>query len=152
MGTGKVGRKAFLFQRRVPEIATPHCHCGSGKETPAHLALHCPEEQGAQERLRAAVAPKPLWSGRDFAAATADPATAKAVVWWFLSLGRIQHFRLAENITAAADREQSDCPPRTKRKRRKKRPAEGTDAEGGGDSPLGAGGLEGPPQSPIWLG
>src|SRR5437773_3493838 len=37
--TGKVGLKGFLFQRRVPEIATPHYHCGSGEETPAHLAL-----------------------------------------------------------------------------------------------------------------
>src|SRR5436190_14701676 len=39
--TGKVGVKAFLFQRQVPEMATPHCQCGSGEETPAHLALHC---------------------------------------------------------------------------------------------------------------
>ena len=150
--TGKVGLKAFLFQRRVPEIATPHCRCGLGKETPVHLALHCPEEREARERLRAAVAPKPLRSGMDFAAVTTDPETAKAVVWWFLSLGRIQHFQLAEEIASTANRERSDCPPRKKRRKKKKRPAGRAGEEGGGDGLEGAEGAENPPQSPIWLG
>ena len=41
-----------------------------------YISLLCMDE-----RLRAAVAPKPLWSGMDFAAATADPATANVPDW-----------------------------------------------------------------------
>ena len=31
MGTGKIGLRAFLFERRFPELMTPVCVCGDGK-------------------------------------------------------------------------------------------------------------------------
>ena len=40
--TGKVGLRAFLFKRHVPDVNTL-CRCGQGEETPAHLAVFCQE-------------------------------------------------------------------------------------------------------------
>ena len=31
--TGKIGLRAFLFERRVPDVMTPVCACGDGRET-----------------------------------------------------------------------------------------------------------------------
>jgi hypothetical protein len=41
--TGKVGLRAFLFEKKVPDVATPWCQCGGGLETAAHLVLDCGE-------------------------------------------------------------------------------------------------------------
>ena len=41
--TGKVGLRAFLFEKKVPGIATPLCRCGEAPETAAYLVLNCPE-------------------------------------------------------------------------------------------------------------
>jgi hypothetical protein len=30
--TGKIGLRAFLFQRRVPDVITPQCSCGGARE------------------------------------------------------------------------------------------------------------------------
>jgi hypothetical protein len=38
--TGKVGLRAFLFERKVPEVATPRCPCREALETAAHLVLN----------------------------------------------------------------------------------------------------------------
>src|ERR1044071_9937442 len=34
--TGAIGLKDFLFRARVPGITSPHCTCGSGRETVEH--------------------------------------------------------------------------------------------------------------------
>jgi len=39
--TGKVSLRAFLFKRKVPEVATPRCSCGEAPETATHLILDC---------------------------------------------------------------------------------------------------------------
>ena len=46
--TGKIGLRAFLFQRGVPDILSPYCQCGE-RETPAHIWMACPlyEQQRA---------------------------------------------------------------------------------------------------------
>ena len=78
--TGKVGLKAFLFQRKVLEIMTPHCHCGQGKETPVHLVIFCLELAKEQQHLQEALALAPLQTGRDFATTTARPKTVAIIV------------------------------------------------------------------------
>lgn len=99
--TGKIGLRAFLFQRRVPDVPTPLCRCGTARETPEHLALDCPDEEEGRAALRRAIAPRALRTSRDFAEATADPETAGQVVRWFLELReRLPEFRLAEEIRA----------------------------------------------------
>ena len=46
-----MGLKAFLFQRKVLEIMTPHCHYGLGKETLVHLVIFCLDLAEEQQRL-----------------------------------------------------------------------------------------------------
>jgi hypothetical protein len=39
--TGKVGLRAFLFEHKVPEVATPWYPYSDAPETAAHLVLDC---------------------------------------------------------------------------------------------------------------
>ena len=39
--TGKIGLRAFLFERKVPGIATLLCECRTAEETVAHLLEGC---------------------------------------------------------------------------------------------------------------
>ena len=50
MRTRKIGLRAFLHQRRVPEVLTPGCSCGDAPETPEHLLLSCRETVGGAPR------------------------------------------------------------------------------------------------------
>ena len=110
--TGKVGLRAFLFQRRVPNVATPLCRCGNGEETPAHIAVFCPELEEERRELRAILAPQALLTTRDFAGATGDPARASAMVKWLLATGRFPEYRLARRYAEIQDREDSTAAPR----------------------------------------
>ncbi|KIN08331.1 hypothetical protein OIDMADRAFT_110272, partial [Oidiodendron maius Zn] len=56
---GKIELRAFLFQRRVPEVNTPLCCCSITGETPAHIVLYCPELQQEREELQRALLPHP---------------------------------------------------------------------------------------------
>ena len=103
--TGKVGLRAFLFSRKVPEVNTPLCPCGRGEETPAHLVIHCSGLTEERERLRRELAPHALRTSRDFAAITADRNRAPIVVKWLLATGRFPEFRLARRYAALQDHE-----------------------------------------------
>jgi hypothetical protein len=94
--TGKVGLRAFLFERKVPDVATPRCSCGEAPETAAHLVLDCPQLEYQRDNLRQSLHPIPLSTYRDFAAATAKGKSASKLVRWLLSTGRFPEFRLAE--------------------------------------------------------
>ena len=39
--TGDIGLRDFLFKRKVPEVLTPYCECGEGRETAEHLVVSC---------------------------------------------------------------------------------------------------------------
>ncbi|RYO78316.1 hypothetical protein DL764_010130 [Monosporascus ibericus] len=39
--TEKIGLRDFLFNRNVPDIQDPGCHCGEGYQTVAHVLLQC---------------------------------------------------------------------------------------------------------------
>lgn len=106
--TGKIGLRAFLFQRRVPEVNTPLCRCSITGETPAHIVLYCPELQQEREELQRALLPHPLRTTRDFTAATADPACAGTVVRWLLATGRLPEFRRACRYAAIQDQEEEE--------------------------------------------
>src|SRR4029077_5635185 len=51
MRTRKIGLRAFLFERQVPDIASPICFCGDGRETATHVAAYCLQEGGARREL-----------------------------------------------------------------------------------------------------
>jgi hypothetical protein len=94
--TGKVGLRAFLFERKVPGVVTPRCPCGEAPETAAHLVLDCRQLDQQREDLRRLLAPKAVRTYRDFIATTSKGKSAKKLVRWLLSTGRFPEFRLAE--------------------------------------------------------
>jgi hypothetical protein len=92
--TEKIGLRTFLFTCKVPEILTPHCACGTGKETVEHLILWCPERPPPPHLPRRRI----LLSYRDLKNALGDPASAHQIVRWVLSTGRLQEYRLAVSL------------------------------------------------------
>jgi hypothetical protein len=98
--TGKVGLRAFLFERKVPEVATPRCPCGEAPETAAHLVLDCRQLDHQRDDLQQLLHPTTLRTYRDFAAATTKGKSAGKLVRWLLSTGRLPEFRLAERYRA----------------------------------------------------
>jgi hypothetical protein len=97
--------RAFLFQRRVPGVATPICQCGSGKETPAHLVIFCAELVEARRELQESLAPQVLRTTSDFVATMGDPVRAPLVLKWLLATGRFPEFRLARQYAEIQDQE-----------------------------------------------
>jgi hypothetical protein len=116
--TGKIGLRAFLFDRGVPTVPTPVCSCGSGRETAAHLILWCPDFEEARGRLRARLL-TPLFTERDLTGTTERSHSARIIVKWLLSLGIPLEYRLATQLF-------------------------GTDPDGGLAGPNGPYGLAGP--------
>jgi hypothetical protein len=96
--TGKIGLRAFLFDRKVPDINTPRCSCGYARETAAHLVLNCPDVEEDRERLRATLRTNPMQNSIDFRRATESNDTAAVLVRWVLSLGRLREYRLAVRL------------------------------------------------------
>ena len=92
MRTGKIGLRAFLHQRRVPDVLTPNCGCGAAPETPEHLLLSCRETAGERREL------PELRTRRDYEAQIDNPATAGSLARWLLRLGRLHQFDLAESL------------------------------------------------------
>jgi hypothetical protein len=103
--TGRVGLRAFLFERRVPEVATPRCPCGEAPETAAHLVLDCQQLDQQRQALQQALYPRALRTFRDFAAATEKGKSARVLIRWLLSTGRFPQFRLAERYLAEEEGE-----------------------------------------------
>ena len=91
-GTRKIGLRAFLHQRRVPEVLTPGCSCGDPPETPEHLLISCRETAGERREL------PELRTRRDYEAQIDDLATAGSLARWMLRLGRPHQFDLAESL------------------------------------------------------
>jgi hypothetical protein len=89
--TGKIGLRAFLFQRRVPDIPSPYCQCGE-RETPVHIWTSCP----LYEQRRAGL--PPATTSRDFQVAVTSTRRAGATAGWFLRTGRLGEYRLAVQL------------------------------------------------------
>ena len=90
--TGKIGLKAFLHQRRVPDVLSPRCSCEEAAQTPQHLFLDCPETERERREL------PELRTLRDYEAQIRDPQTAGKLARWLLGLGRLRQFDLAESL------------------------------------------------------
>ena len=74
--TGKIGMRAFLFQRRVPGTNTPLCVCGRGPETPSHLVTNCPQAENERRNLAQEMQIPLPSSARDFRTLAQDPKKA----------------------------------------------------------------------------
>jgi hypothetical protein len=95
--TGKIGLRAFLFQRQVPDVATPLCQCGEGRETAEHVVCYCLRWREQRAALEGRLG-RALRTRRDFHTALSDAKEAGVVIRWLLSTGRIQEFRLARRL------------------------------------------------------
>jgi len=96
--TGAIGLKDFLFRARVPGITTPHCACGSGRETVEHLVVWCPDP------------PKPktwpatkIYSRRDFqevmqGSTCGARRLAGRVLTWLMDTGLLLEYSLARKL------------------------------------------------------
>jgi len=71
MRTGKIGLRKFLFDRKVPDIPTPLCRCGTGRDTTLHIAIYCPIEADARCEL-----PFATRTREDYEAAVRKPERA----------------------------------------------------------------------------
>jgi hypothetical protein len=98
--TGAIGLNDFLFRARVPEISTPHCECGQGKETVEHLVVWCPQP------------PKPRgpWAQKirtrhDLYKALLGDAHTRVILTWLTSLGKLTEYRLAVTIAEDLEKE-----------------------------------------------
>jgi hypothetical protein len=74
MRTGKIGLRAFLFERQVPDVMTPVCACGDGRETARHVAAYCQLEEITRREL-----PYAMRTHRDFDTAAKDLRLAGSV-------------------------------------------------------------------------
>ena len=98
--TGKIGLRAFLFSRRVPDVFTPLCRCGQAPETVTHVVLWCPEEDAARAALEVRLAPRRLSTERDVAMLLSQAGTAGILLRWLLARHRLPEFWLAVEIGA----------------------------------------------------
>jgi hypothetical protein len=107
MRTGKIGLRAFLFERRVPDVMTPVCVCGDGRETARHVAAYCQLEEATRREL-----PFAMRTHRDFEAAVRDPTRAAYLTRWFMRRQRLGGYRVALQI---ADSEELVVAPPARR-------------------------------------
>jgi len=49
--TGKIGFNAFLYERQVPSVPSPRCHCGLGSMTVLHILTVCPSWNHLRRRF-----------------------------------------------------------------------------------------------------
>jgi hypothetical protein len=99
MRTGKIGLRGFLFDRGVPNVPTPICRCGQGRETVAHVAAYCPEEGANRQSL-----PFAMRTYQDFNMAIGDPEKAAQLARWFMRTRRLREYRVALQIAEGEDR------------------------------------------------
>jgi hypothetical protein len=100
--TGKIGLRAFLFERRVPEVTTPYCRCGLAKETFEHIVLECRETEDTW------LWGDPTWPTNieQLHDELETVAGAERIVRWALRLGRLQEYKLAVKIEQAREAEE----------------------------------------------
>lgn len=120
--TGKIGLRAFLYNRRVPGVDTPECPCGSGPQTAEHLFCECNDPRS-----------RPL---RDIGYTTAEgvrealssPSQVLQIARGVIASGWLQEYRLAEKLgyeealEVAAAGYTRRPPPERHKKRRPRRP------------------------------
>ena len=79
--TEKIGLQRFLFQRKVPGIASPACPCGRGDQTAAHLFVECADRRSRSLRAFGYVA-KEVFHGLSHHDTAPDMARALVQSGW----------------------------------------------------------------------
>ncbi|KPM42380.1 hypothetical protein AK830_g4172 [Neonectria ditissima] len=98
--TGKIGLRSFLFSRRVPDVPSPRCPCGTSEETPEHIIVFCPRFVEQRGHLT-----NPPRDRRELRIQLSTRKTAQPLARWFLNLRLIPHYELALRIHGNRDRD-----------------------------------------------
>ncbi len=93
MRTHCIGLKKFLYECRVPNIDSPMCDCGGGKETAEHIAMLCPLESSRKHLLFDDYGSQQPWK-----TLIGTPIQAKRLNKWFIKSERIGQFFLAKKL------------------------------------------------------
>jgi hypothetical protein len=96
--TGAIGLRDFLFKRGVPEVLTPSCECGEGRETVEHLVMWCLAPPLTRRWERAEVRTR-----RDFYSVIQgiSPTAARLtgrILGWLMDSGRLPMYNLARRL------------------------------------------------------
>jgi hypothetical protein len=95
---GVIGLRDYLFKVKVPEVYTPYCGCGEGRETVEHLVVWCsdPPLQRTWDR-------REIRSRRDLqtvlqVVGTRSGRLVRKVLGWLMDSGRLLEYRLARRL------------------------------------------------------
>ena len=95
--TGTIGLRDFLFRAKVPEVYTPYCDCGQGRETVEHLVVWCsnPPTQRTWN-------PKEIRSREDLQTVLQGASPQKwllrRVLNWLMGCGRLPQYSLTTRL------------------------------------------------------
>ena len=100
--TGAIGLRDFLFTRGVPEVLTPACECGEGRETAEHLVVWCLAPPLTRRWERTGIRTR-----RDFYSVLhgINPTTARLtrrVLDWLMDSGKLPMYNLARRLELEA--------------------------------------------------
>ncbi|EAQ91232.1 hypothetical protein CHGG_03167 [Chaetomium globosum CBS 148.51] len=100
--TGAIGLRDFLFTRGVPEVLTPACECGKGRETAEHLVVWCLAPPLTRRWERTGIRRR-----RDFYSVLhgINPTTARLarrVLDWLMDSGKLPMYNLARRLELEA--------------------------------------------------
>ena len=90
--TGKIGLRAYLFHRYVPQVDSDQCPCGLGPQTPEHLFADCEDQRSASLRALGFSTAAEVRKGLNSA------QTAPKMARLLLKSGWLPEFRVAESI------------------------------------------------------
>ena len=96
--TGAIGLRNFLFKQGVPDVLTPYCECGEGRETVEHLVMWCLAPPMTRRWERAE-----LRTRRDFYSVlqgTSPPAArlTRRILGWLMDSGKLPMYSLARRL------------------------------------------------------
>ncbi|EAQ92886.1 hypothetical protein CHGG_01121 [Chaetomium globosum CBS 148.51] len=100
--TGAIGLRDFLFTRGVPEVLTPACECGEGRETAEHLVVWCLAPPLTRRWERTGIRTR-----RDFYSVLhgINPTTARLarrVLDWLMDSAKLPMYNLARRLELEA--------------------------------------------------
>ncbi|EAQ92240.1 hypothetical protein CHGG_00475 [Chaetomium globosum CBS 148.51] len=95
---GDIGLRDYLFRVKVPEVRTPYCECGRGRETVEHLVVWCPDPPLQRP-----------WDGREIRShrdlqtvlrgvGARSRRFVRKVLGWLMDSGRLLEYRLARRL------------------------------------------------------